>query len=175
MTELECIARKHGTDKVEHQYCRHYERMIGYMRYLPITLIEIGVGNGASLRMWREWMPKAQIYGLDTSNYEATGEDRIHVIQGDQKNNFDLEMLAQQSGPSHVVVDDGSHNADDQKVTFTNLWPKLVNQGWYIIEDVFGIGSCVDLDAIARFDGDIAELHLITESRGDILLFLKKR
>lgn len=173
MTELECLALKYDTDKYSHGYCPHYERLLGDMRFLPITMIEIGVGGGCSLRMWSEWMPKALIYGFDVNGY--TGEqDKFEVITGDQGEPNDLEVLAKKTGRFHLVIDDGSHTAEDQQISFNNLWPKLVPQGWYVIEDSFGIGGSLDLEKIAHNDGDIKELHLIAGG-GDVILFLKKR
>jgi len=172
MTELECIAKWHGTDKGSHGYCPHYERFIGELRFLPITMIEIGVAGGDSLRMWREWMPKAKIYGFDMNGYSM---DDFTVIKGNQGEPNDLEQLLKETGSFHFLVDDGSHNSEDQKVSFNTLWPRLLLGGWYVIEDSFGIGNCLDLEAVGRGDGDIEELHLIAKNNGDVILFLKKR
>lgn len=174
MTELECLALKYGTDKSSHGYCPHYERLIGDMRLLPITMIEIGVASGASLRMWKDWMPNAVICGFDQNGYNGVDKDQFKIITGNQGEPSDLERLANETGSFHLVIDDGSHNSSDQQISFSNLWPKLVSQGWYVIEDSFGIGSSLDLEAIARNDGDIKELHLIGGG-GDVILFLKKR
>lgn len=171
MTELECLALKYDTDKGSHGYCPHYERLLGDMRLYPITMIEIGVAHGGSLRMWRDWMPKATIYGFDMNGY--SGND-FTVIKGNQGEPNDLEVLAKETGKFHLVIDDGSHKAEDQQISFNTLWPKLVSQGWYVIEDSFGIGSCLDLNNIASNNGDIKELHLIAGG-GDVILFLKKR
>lgn len=174
MTELTVLALKHDTDKASHGYCPHYERIIGDLRLFPITMIEIGVASGCSLRMWREWMPKARIYGFDMNGF--TGDwDGFSVITGNQGNPHDLEMLAKETGRFHLVIDDGSHAHEDQKVSFTTLWPKLVSHGWYVIEDSFGIGSCIDLNQIGGGGGDIEEIHLICMSGGSVILFLKKR
>lgn len=175
MTELTCLALKNNTDKATHGYCPHYERFIGELRLLPITMLEIGVADGSSLRMWRDWMPKAKIYGFDVSDYHCQKEKRITVIKGDQGEQHDLEELVKEIGGFHFVVDDGSHDSEDQKVSFTYLWPRLLRGGWYVIEDSFGIGSCLDLDSVAQGNNEIAELHLIGSNKGDVLLFLKKQ
>jgi len=171
MTELEALAKWHGTDKGVHGYCSHYERFIGDMKLLPITMIEIGVAGGDSLRMWREWMPNAKIYGFDSNGYN--GDDFI-VVRGNQSEPNDLEQLLKVTGNFHLLIDDGSHNSEHQKISFTTLWPRLLPGGWYVIEDSFGIGSCFDLDAVANGGNDIDEVHLIGHS-GNVILFLKKR
>lgn len=175
MTELECLGAKHGTDKVGHKYLPHYEQLLGDMRLLPITMIEIGVMDGASLRMWKEWMPRARIYGLDIKDYEQQAEQRIEVIKGDQGKQFDLENLVKQTGRFHFVVDDGGHNLEEQKVSYNYLWPRLLSGGWYVVEDLNGFESTLDLGAIVRNDNDITEFHLVSSGHGSGILFLKKR
>jgi hypothetical protein len=34
------------------------------IRHLPIKLLEIGVENGCSIKMWEEYFPNGEIYGL---------------------------------------------------------------------------------------------------------------
>lgn len=171
MTELETLALRYDTDKGSHKYCPHYERFIGDMRLLPITMIEIGVASGASLKMWRAWMPRAIIYGFDKNGYAG---DDFTVLTGNQGESNDLQNLLKTTGPFHFLVDDGSHDANDQKVSFTNLWPRLVSGGWYVVEDSFGLGSLIDLDSMGGGNGDIEEVHLIA-NRDGVILFLKKR
>lgn len=63
--DLRKLAKKHGTDKSVHGYCPHYERRFAGWRHKPITLLEIGVDAGASMRMWRDYFPNAKITGVD--------------------------------------------------------------------------------------------------------------
>lgn len=180
MTELEVIALKHGTDKGSHGYCQHYERFIGYIHLFPITMIELGAADGCSLRMWKEWMPRARIIGFDQAGYNHP-EDEITVFKGDQSNEKDLELMVQSIGRYHLVVDDASHNPKDQKASFDFLWQKLVNGGWYVIEDL-DCQSCKELNLgeialseMSAANGSIMEFHLIGEKAGSGILFLKKR
>ena len=57
----------HGTDKgsLGHGYLGHYERILGPLRDEPITILEIGVSDGASLRMWADYFTRATIVGVD--------------------------------------------------------------------------------------------------------------
>lgn len=176
MTELECLAYKYDTDKGSHGYCPHYERFIGDMRNLPITMIEIGVAAGNSMRMWREWMPKAVIYGFDMNGYTGNSEkDGFRVFNGDQKSQHDLERMAVETGRPNLVIDDASHMAEEQNVSFSYLWPRVLSHGWYVIEDCFGIRNAIDLDTIAQGRYDIEEFHLIAMNGGDVICFIKKR
>ncbi len=175
MTELECLAYKYDTDKGSHGYCPHYERFIGDMRNLPITMIEVGVAAGNSLRMWREWMPKATIYGFDMNDYNAKEGEGFTVFNGDQHNPNDLERMVIETGRPNLVIDDGSHDWEDQKVSFSYLWPRVMSHGWYVIEDSYGINSDIDLETIAQGNHNIKEFHLIAMNSGDVICFVKKR
>ena len=53
---LDEIGLKYGTDKSSshHHYLPFYETFMAPLRDAPITLLEIGVYQGASLRTWRK-------------------------------------------------------------------------------------------------------------------------
>lgn len=171
MTELEVIGAKHGTDKVGHGYLPHYERFIGELRFLPITMIEIGVAGGSSLKMWEQWMPKAFVWGMDVNPYDQCFGERIRTFQGNQGQPNDLENLVKQTGNFHFVVDDAGHNVEEEKVCYNYLWPRLVSGGWYVVEDLNGFENGFDMSAIIHHGNDIDEYHLISNG----IVFLKKR
>lgn len=171
MTELECIGAKYGTDKVGHGYLPHYERLVGELRFLPCTMIEIGVASGASLKMWHEWMPKAFVYGFDINGYDQIFGERIRTVQGNQGKTEDLEKLVKQTGNFHFIVDDAGHNVEEEKVSYDYLWPLLLSGGWYIVEDLNGFENGFDMSAIIHHQNDIDEYHLISNG----IVFLKKR
>lgn len=140
------LALKHGTDKYRekgHRYTPHYERHFGHLREHPIKFLEIGVGGyddpnkgGESLRMWKEYFPKATIHGLDIADKTPHNEDRILTIQGDQADRTFLKQLNEQYGPFDIVVDDGSHINSDVIRSFTVLFPLLQPTGVYAVEDL---------------------------------------
>lgn len=144
-TELCQLAEKHGTDKYP-WYTPFYHALLKDRREFVQRVLEIGIGTvgamshvenyspGASLRMWRDYFPHAEIWGLDR-NLEAENEERISVFQGEQTNLQTLDYLAV-CGPWDLIIDDGSHDPADQKKTFEHLYPSVRDGGLYIIEDV---------------------------------------
>ena len=52
MNTLTAIAEKHKTDKVSHGYTPIYEQYLAPLRAKPVTILEIGVKSGASVRTW---------------------------------------------------------------------------------------------------------------------------
>lgn len=122
------IAAKYGTDKLQHGYIDFYARTLPKN---PKKILEIGVKEGASIRMWKEYFPDAEIHGLDLfEEYPIPDIEGVTFHKGNQCDHMLLERLRQEE--FDVIIDDGSHNARDQMVTFFSLF----NGGHYYIEDL---------------------------------------
>src|SRR4051812_6007167 len=76
-----------GTDKssLANDYLRHYERIFAPWRERTFTLLEIGIAQGASLRLWRDYFPHADIVAIDINpkckEYER---ERVRIEIGSQ-------------------------------------------------------------------------------------------
>jgi predicted O-methyltransferase YrrM len=136
---LDQLALRHGTDKgiLSHGFTPIYDRLLQDWRRRPVTILELGVFEGASVRMWRDYFSAGRIVGVD-NDPTATDhvEDRIKIYIGDQANPSFLERVAAAEGPFDLVVDDGGHRATQQKVSLRSLWPHLKPGGIYVIEDI---------------------------------------
>lgn len=139
---LEALAAKYGTDKLEHGYIPFYEQ---HLPKEPKRILEIGVKEGRSLDMWAEYFPDAEIHGLDLfseipmwdvidnlgiSSQEEYNQSRIRLHVGNQCDWQVLEQL--RKFDFDVIIDDGSHNSRDQMMTFFGLF----NGKHYFIEDL---------------------------------------
>lgn len=136
---LDAIGLKYGTDKSsqEHNFLNFYEGFLEKKRGEAISLIEIGVYDGASVKMWSEYFKNGSITGVDINPevVKHSGE-RIHIEIGDQSSIECLIKLAMERGPFDVIVDDGSHIWDHQITTLQYLFPFLKSGGIYILEDI---------------------------------------
>lgn len=139
---LDELSVKYGTDKgsLKHHYMEFYEQ---HLPKNPKRILEVGVLNGASLRMWHEYFPDAEIYGLDLFNNDVgkkwqiendfdkeLGNEVIKLIMGNQCDYSILEELRKLD--FDVIIDDGSHASRDQMITFFGLF----NGKHYFIEDI---------------------------------------
>jgi hypothetical protein len=127
-----------GTDKcsLSHGYLDHYERILGKWRHEPITLIEIGVFGGASLRMWGEYFDHATIVGIDIQpDCVRHAQGRCEVEIGSQDDVAFMDGLGRRRRPD-IVIDDGSHINDHIILTFRTMFPHLQPGGVYIVEDL---------------------------------------
>lgn len=137
--ELDEIGTKFGTDKASsgHNYLRHYERLLSAFRNEVFTLVEIGGLNGASLRMWREYFQRATIVCLDINpDVKQFESDGVHVEIGDASDAEFLSRVSRKYKDVSVVIDDGSHRWDHQRIAFQWFFPCLNNGGIYIVEDL---------------------------------------
>src|SRR3990167_2507206 len=140
MDKLTELAIKYKTDKWgKHHYTPHYYEMFrnNSKRRRVKKVLEIGVGEGAGLRMFRDFFPNAMIYGADNDGTRIFKEDRIEVIPCDQSKKEDLIMLFDIIGLDiDLVIDDGSHKPEDQVYTCMSVMPNLKKGCVYVIEDV---------------------------------------
>jgi hypothetical protein len=145
---LKPIAAKYGSDKCAwHSYGRIYDQL--FEGKAVRKMLEIGIGysgllgekyeNGASLRMWAEYFPEAEIWGLDIRADALVNEGRIHSVQCDQGSIKSLRSAreAVEWGPFDLIVDDGSHLPEHQILTACVFWPTVGPEGRYVIEDVY--------------------------------------
>ena len=86
--------------------------------------------------MWRDYFPRAEIYGLDRDEGAKKQEgDRIHIFIGDQEDASTLDVVVDKAGGLDIVIDDGGHRARQQIGTLVYLWPFLRRGGVYVVED----------------------------------------
>ena len=136
---LDEIGLRHGTDKSSrhHDYLKVYEPLFAPLRDKPLTILEIGVLNGASLRTWREYFPAAHIVGADIDPLARLFRGpRVDVEYMDQSNLEDLIRVGAKHQPFDLIIEDGSHIWDHQILTLRTLFPFLRAGGFYVVEDL---------------------------------------
>lgn len=137
------LASLHQCDKAgDHFYTQHYQHLFEKQRFQPLRLLEIGVGGyadresgGNSLRMWKYFFPRAEIFSLDIEDKRHLAEERIHIFHGSQSDGEFLERVMAATGPLDIVIDDGSHRSADIIFSFEKLFPCLKPGGHYVVED----------------------------------------
>lgn len=137
---LDDMAISHKADKSSryHNYAVKYDKILSPYREAFTSILEIGVAQGQSLRMWTDYFTKATIHGADISkpcescvNYSA---DRMKFHLLDQRDRAQLKNL-EQFAPFDFIIDDGNHFWMEQILTFETLFPYVRNGGIYIVED----------------------------------------
>lgn len=136
---LDVLGLEFRTDKASsgHDYLRFYERFVAARRDERVTLLEVGVFRGASLKVWEAYFPNGKIVGADIDPTTAMfAQGRVVVELADQSNLEDLVRVGIKHGPFDVVIDDGSHFWEHQTTTLRTLFPFVKDGGLYIVEDL---------------------------------------
>ena len=129
MWHLNDLGLKYGTDKASnwHRYLDFYEEVLKDIDVK--SLLEIGIYQWASIRMWREFFPNAKIIGVDIRECPA-----IHwceLIRADAT----TKSFADSVGMFDVILDDWWHFMSQQIHSFDNLRSHVAPDGVYILED----------------------------------------
>jgi trans-aconitate methyltransferase len=133
---LDDLALKYDTDKSSksHWYTHYYEDIFGSIRESVESMLEIGVGGGASIRMWMDYFPNALIYGVDQNKVTGAFGGRVTLFECEQTDETLVNIFKNEK--LEIIVDDCSHDQDKTVQTLNLLFPLLQPKGWYVIEDM---------------------------------------
>jgi len=124
-------------NKLSH-YFEVYERHFSRYRGKEITILEIGVSQGGSLQMWKNYFgSKAKIYGIDIdSKCKALEEENIEIFIGSQADRSFLREVKRQIPKIDILIDDGGHSMKQQIISYEELFDHVKEDGVYLCEDL---------------------------------------
>ena len=165
--DLAVLCHKFGTDKGEvagelgehklmrevHNYSDFYDLLLSSRRFQVLKVFECGIGTnnvllassmgkrgvpGASLRVWREYFPNAEIIGADIDSGCLFQDSRISTYFVDQTKPESIKLMWNQIGEGNfdIMIDDGLHTFEAGITLFENSEHLLNNFGVYFVEDV---------------------------------------
>ena len=121
-----------------------YERHFSKYRGKDINLLEIGVGCGGSLKMWKYYFgkinnkAKVNIYGIDKKEKcKKFEEDGIKIFIGSQSDREFLRKLKNEIPKLDILIDDGGHVPEEQIITFEEMFEHINDGGLYWCEDIY--------------------------------------
>jgi cephalosporin hydroxylase len=139
------INPNYGTDKgnPKSYIDNFYEENFKKYREKDVTIVEIGVRSGASLKLWSEYFSKkSKIYGLDNLhdrdvhsvpiNEEWTSSKNVEYIIGDAYSKNICETLPN----IDILIDDGPHTFESHIKLLDLYVPKMNSGGMIVIEDI---------------------------------------
>jgi hypothetical protein len=115
-------------------YDRHFKRF----RNQEVVILEIGVSQGGSLQMWKDYFgEKAKIFGIDINpNCKSLEEENITIFIGSQSDRKFLKEVKKQIPPIDILIDDGGHTMVQQIVSYEELFDAIKADGVYLCEDL---------------------------------------
>lgn len=135
MRSLHEIGLEKGTDKATfHLFTILYDYIFSPIRKENLKLLEVGIYEGSSLKMWEEYFYNGKIYGADVFDYKFLENDRINTLLLNQENESDLKSV---DNDFDIIIDDGGHTMLQQQLSLKILFTeKLKSGGYYILEDL---------------------------------------
>ena len=118
-------------------YFKIYDELFSDYRDKDIIFVEIGVLNGGSLFMWRDFFgSKARIIGIDLNpNAKKWEKFGFEIFIGSQSNENFWNKFKKEVGPIDIVIDDGGHTYEQQIITTEALVDSIKDGGLIVIED----------------------------------------
>lgn len=152
------IMERYGSDKgskfntSSHNYTIIYHDLFKSMKVTRVFELGLGTNNtdipsnmgihgrpGASLYGWAEYFPNAAIFGADIDKGCLFQTDRIRTFYCDQTDTACIEALWKEpllEEGFDIIIDDGHHVTDSNRIFFEASIHKLKVGGYYIIEDI---------------------------------------
>ncbi len=145
-TQAELGRRADETDRAGWRgYNRVYSKYISNLRNEKLNILEIGVHSGYSLIGWARYFKNSHITGGELQvekwlpqylklqqTHEEFNRIKIQRLDSTSKRSW-LENI---HGTFDIIIDDGSHEPDDQCKTIDIAWEYLKPGGWYFVEDI---------------------------------------
>jgi len=149
-TDLCLLGKKYSTDKSpynvsghRHPYTSIYDLLFFNFRYEKINFAEIGILNNSSIKMFRKYFTKANIYGLEfnESLIKKAKKDKLQKVYYKKidvrnKNNI-YQTFRSTNKKFKVIIDDSTHEFNDQINVIEKTINFLLPGGILIIEDIF--------------------------------------
>jgi hypothetical protein len=201
---LEEISKQYRSDKgsVYHNYLEIYEKYFAKYRDTLSNFLEIGLWEGDSIRMWRDYFSTGNLVGADILDlsHVVLPNTQIHIC--DQSDRTQLTNLVNKTfNEFDIIIDDGGHWQHQQQITLGCMFPYLKSGGVFVIEDLHTanhpaytrpgdvatleilhtwkytgnlISNCMSPAEISYIQNNVAEIHVEKAAVSDIAFIIKK-
>jgi cephalosporin hydroxylase len=141
---LEELVDNSRTDKnTTHSYLPLYQNLLISKKNTAKNVLEIGIGYGGSIKMWSDFFPNANVYGLDIMDIknvwrDIKNKDNIILYTSTDAYNKDffINNLLNKDIKFDFMLDDGPHSLESM-IKFIKLYSQLMaHDGILVIEDV---------------------------------------
>jgi predicted methyltransferase len=176
MLNLKQICSIYATDKnCLHSYVDNvYEELFEKYRYSAEKILEIGVDNGGSMFMWREYFEKAIITGIDNKPCsQIENRDRINFINLDA---YDIKIVDQLPNDFDIIIDDGPHTLESMTFFIKEYINKIKEDGILVVEDIqdFNWTNILRRQIPKGFYSDVRDLRKVRNRYDDILMIIRR-
>jgi hypothetical protein len=142
LTELTRMSLKTRTDKAFwHKYTEVYAEVFEELRRRKSnpTILEFGVFQGDSIRLYLDYFEKPTIYAVDWLPVQESWprSELVTYFQADQSNRSEIaNTLAKIDRQFDLVIEDGGHRPDQQYYSLIETAKYVAPGSTYILEDL---------------------------------------
>lgn len=132
---IRCLSDKESY----HSYIsKFYNDILTPLKKQYISILEIGIQYGHSIKLWDTFFDHAKIYGLDViNNLQHDFSDKVITIGGNAYSADSISFFQKQNLLFDIIIDDGPHSLESQIFFIDNYIKLLNNNGLLIVEDVY--------------------------------------
>lgn len=168
--------RMYRTDKdLLHCYIDHvYEDLFAPIRDSASMILEIGVEDGGSIGMWKEYFRKARVFGIDKKPCpQLVGRRGVKFILGDA---YTYEVLDSVPEGFDVIIDDGPHTLESMMFAVEQYSRKLARGGMLVLEDLqdFNWTNIIRRSKPDDLESRVFDLRKVRGRYDDILMVLTR-
>lgn len=120
-------------------YFNVYDALLKEYKGKNITFVEVGVLDGGSLFMWRDFFgPNARIIGIEINESAKVWKQHgFEIFIGSQSDPEFWKNLFDEIGDVDIVLDDGGHTYQQQIITVESSLEHIKPGGKIIVEDTY--------------------------------------
>ena len=120
-------------------YFEVYDKLLEEYIGKDITFVEVGVLDGGSLFMWREFFgDNARIIGIEINESAKVWRDHgFEIFIGSQSDPMFWQDFYKKIGSVDILLDDGGHTYQQQIITVESAFPNVNPGGKIIVEDTY--------------------------------------
>jgi hypothetical protein len=151
--QLKDIIDNTTTDKnTVHSYLDLYQPLFEKKKETAKNVLEIGICNGGSIKLWRDYFRNATIHALDimqisevSSEIKNDSRIKLYTSINAYNDNFFIDNFLNNSTRFDIVLDDGPHTKESMIIFIRNFARILTDDGILVVEDVQDINWIHDL------------------------------
>lgn len=133
------------TDKnTVHSYLDTYEELFRNKKDADVNILEVGIYNGGSIKLWRDYFAKGHVYGIDVIHRQHPLIQEPSILADPcitlytETNAYNEEFVNSTLAPIKFdfLIDDGPHILESVQFFVKYYLPLLKDDGILIVEDV---------------------------------------
>lgn len=184
MSLVELVDNTRTDKNTFHSYLDLYEILLRDKKFTAKNVLEIGIWDGGSIKLWHDYFVNADVYGLDCLHIDKIWNgikiDRVKLytsINAYDETFINTEFL-HKNVRFDMILDDGPHTLDSMKFYIKYYSQLLATDGILILEDIQSIDWIGPLTETVPEDlKKYVEVYDLRENKGrydDIVLVINK-